>query len=72
MSFNIKTAVHSGIVTPVVSCPTERVIVLSLLAIASRTLISEDSLSITSSTSDCPSPAAITILYSLKNWMLSK
>ena len=42
---SMSTAVHSGTVTPVVSWPTERVMVLSWFLIARRTLSSDFSFS---------------------------
>ena len=53
---NMSTAVHSGMVTPVVSCLTERVIVLSYFSIASITL--SYALSDTSSSPLLPAPTA--------------
>ena len=59
----MSTAVHSGIVIPVVSCPTDNVIVFSCSAMAATTL-SYDFI-VSSSSSSFPSPAARTISYSL-------
>ena len=56
MLLSIKTAVHSGIVIPVVSCPTDKVMVLSYSEIAFTTL-SYDFI-VSSSSSSFPSPAA--------------
>ena len=61
MEQSIKTAVHSGMVTPVVSCPTERVIVFSLFLIASRTAV----IAFWFSSSSSPLPTARTTVYSL-------
>ena len=55
---SMSTAVHSGTVTPVVSCPTESVMVLSCVAMASRTL--SNAFTDSSSSSSLPSPAAST------------
>ena len=63
MLLSMKTAVHSGMVTPVVSWPTLKVIVLSWLLIASRTLSKLRLLLVASSSSSLPSPAASTISY---------
>src|SRR5690348_15793629 len=62
---NMMTAVHSGTVTPVVSCPTDRVMVLpfdsSALAMAVRTLFSDLPTATASvASSERPSPAAKT------------
>ena len=59
---SIRTAVHSGIVIPVVNCPTDKVIVFSCSEIALTTL-SYDFI-VSSSSSSFPSPAARTISYS--------
>ena len=59
---SIRTAVHSGIVIPVVNCPTDKVIVLSCSAIALTTL-SYDFIVSSSSSYSFPSPAARTISY---------
>ena len=53
---SMRTAVHSGIVTPVVNCPTDKVMVLSCSEIAFVTLSKDFSFS--SSSSNFPSPAA--------------
>jgi hypothetical protein len=61
---SMMTAVHSGTVTPVVSCPTESVMVLppdfSASAIALRTFSSDLPVVTRSSSSERPSPAAST------------
>ena len=64
-SDSMMTAVHSGTVTPVVSCPTDRVIVLpsdfSASSIAVRTLSRAFPVATESvSSSERPSPAAKT------------
>jgi len=61
---SISTAVHSGTVIPVVNCPTDSVIVLSLWSMASRTL--SYAFLVSSSSESLPSPAASTISYSPK------
>ena len=58
---SISTAVHSGMVTPVVSWPTDSVIVYSCDCIAAFTRLNALSLAAWSSPSMRPSPAASTI-----------